>query len=371
MKICLILSTPFPPEEGIGYYVYNLSKNLLAKGHEITVITRGTFHSTTENIEGINVYRVPFLPLYPFHVHIHGYFVNQLVNKLDVDLIHVHTPLTPIITKNVPLVSTVHTSVIEDAKFIEVVDLKSFFTKILTRFISFPLIKKTILRSNVVTTVANSVAREISDHYHYEKTIVVGNGVDEKILVPIAHKNNEKYILFIGRLSYRKGIFDLLEAYKGIFEKYGILLYIVGKGELDGKIRDFIRRENMTDRIRLLGHQDRNDLIELYQNATIFVLPSHYEGLPTVLLEAMACGLPVIATSVSGCPDVIIDGENGFLVPSKSPERIHEAISTLLGNEKLRQNFGKNARITIETSNTWDKIAKRIEDCYRDALSSS
>ena len=116
--------------------------------------------------------------------------------------------------------------------------------------------------------------------------------------------------------------------------------------------------------LSFLGHVEKSKLIELYQNATIFVLPSHYEGLPTTLLEAMSCGLPVVATAVSGNLDVIESGKNGILVPIKSPDRMAEAVSFLLDNEKLRTELGIAARKTIEQKFTWSAISDKILRCY-------
>jgi glycosyltransferase involved in cell wall biosynthesis len=370
MKICMVMSTPFPPEEGIGYYVYNLSKTLMKSGHTVTVITRGGLTTEIDSFEGIEVIRAPFIPIYPFHVHLHGFFVNRIVKakQSSFDIVHIHTPLSPTVNTSLPIVSTVHTSVKEDARHIEVVDAKSFCTKLLTKYVSVPVVARTIAISESVMTVANSVALELDRYYAYSDALVVGNGVDEQLLEPGSMQFRDKYILFIGRLSYRKGLFDLLECAKVVCRRYGIKFILVGKGELEQKIRNVIEKEGLQDKIILVGHQNREELVRLYQNATIFVLPSHYEGLPTVLLEAMSCGLPVVATNVSGCPDVVSDGENGFLIPAKSPEMMVEAISRLLDDEALRNALGKNARKTIEEHNTWDRIAGKIEACYQTSL---
>ena len=366
MRICMVQSTPFPPEEGIGYYVYNLSQNLIKRGHEITVITRGSYKTKINTIDGINLIKAPFLPLYPFHIHIHEYFINNIVKKNEnkFDLIHIHTPLTPVIHTKLPVISTVHTSVVEDVKHIEKVDIKSILIQLMTRYISYPLITKTIQQSDIVTTVAYSVATELKQHFQIDDAVVVGNGVNEKIFKSINKKSEKNYILYIGRLSYRKGIFDLLESAKEICQKYPVSFILVGKGELEKKVKTFIRRENLESRIKLTGHIPRNKLIQFYQTAMIFILPSHYEGLPTVLLEAMSCSLPVIATDVSGNVDVIKNGVNGILVPPRDPEGIIQSISYLIENPSIRQNLGERARKTIEVNNTWDIITDRIEKCY-------
>src|SRR3972149_2875368 len=112
MHIGMVTSAKLPPEEGIGQYVWNLSRHLVAQGHRVDVITRGSWRGLTrEDSCGGTVWRPPFLPLYPFHVHFHGLFVNWLVRTLadEVDIFHVHSPLPPVLKMGCPVVVTVHT----------------------------------------------------------------------------------------------------------------------------------------------------------------------------------------------------------------------------------------------------------------------
>lgn len=366
------MSTPFPPEEGIGNYVYNVSRRLIERGHKVTVITRGSLkRSESDVFDGIEVFRAPFIPAYPLHVHLHGSFVNRLFSSLeeDFDLIHIHTPLSPIIRTSLPVVSTIHTSLIEDARHIEVIDFRSLATKLLTRFISYSLVLRLIENSDFVTTVSNSVSEELKEYYGMDKSIVVGNGVDEKVFTPGQDKVEEKYILYTGRLSYRKGLFDLLECGRQICKDYPDISFILtGKGPLLGKLQKRAFEMKLNEKFKFAGYVEKERLIKLYQNAMVSVLPSYYEGLPTVLLEAMSCGLPVVATDISGNTEVIEDGKNGLLIPPKSPLKLAETISELLEDEKLREKLGRNARETIKEKYTWNTVTNGIEYRYKLAV---
>lgn len=373
MHICIVFSTPFPPREGIGNYVYNMSKKFIEKGHEVTLITRGGLGCRKEYFEDIEIFKPMFIPCYPLHVHFHGIFVNKLFKRLEsmCDVVHIHTPLAPAISTKLPIVSTVHTPMKTDIRNFESIGFFSYLSKAQWR-VSYILERKLLKCSNTVTAVSNTVAQELVEEYGLEEEDikVIYNGVDEKIFTPNPNKPEKKYILYVGSLAYRKGLFDLVECGKYICKEYfDVGFIIVGDGMLKDKLQEKVKKLELGNKIIFKGHVPKTELIRLYQNAIIHILPSHYEGLPTVLLEAMSCGLPVVATAVSGNLDVISDGENGILIPPKSPKKMADAISTLLDDETMRKELGKNARKTIEDKYTWDIICTNILKCYTQMLS--
>ena len=124
----------------------------------------------------------------------------------------------------------------------------------------------------------------------------------------------------------------------------------------------------LQEKFIFLGQVSKEKLVKLYQDAALFVFPSYHEGLPTALLEAMSCGLPIVATDVRGNRDLISNRKNGILVPPRDPKKLAEAISLLLGDERLRITYGRNARISIEQNYTWDEISNKVLKCYKLAL---
>jgi glycosyltransferase involved in cell wall biosynthesis len=369
MKIAMIISNPFPPEEGIGYYTYNLAKKLIENGHEVTIITRGSLKTEKFFFKGIQVIKVPFLPLYPFHVQIHGIFLNKFFKGIEdeFDLVHIHSPLAPIVKTDLPIISTIHTSLIEDMKHFQVSNINSTAIKLTTKISGYPLTQKLINKSNYVTTVSSSVAEELVSYYNTKNPIVVGNGVDEKRFYPIKeNQNNDPYALYVGRLDYRKGILDLMKA-SILLKEDNIKLLVAGEGHLRSLIEDYIQKNDLQN-VSLLGHVSGENLVELYQNAMIFVFPSHYEGLPTVLLEAMSCGLPVVTSNIPAHRGVITNFKNGLFAKSGSSMDIYDKINILIDDEDLRQKLGNNARKTIENKFTWDKISIKYEEIYKAAV---
>lgn len=366
MHVAMVTSTPIPPEEGIGYYTTNLSKELQKRGHDVTIVTRGGLRGSRTTYEGVRVRREPFVPVYPVHVDLHGVFVNRRLRQLDPapDIIHAQTPLTPVIDVATPVVSTIHTSVVEDAARISSLHPQALANKVVTRLSSKRLINNQAEVATELTTVAHSVKEELDDHFGITDVHVVGNGVDLTEFNTTVPGTDESYALFVGRLSYRKGLSDLVDAWKKLPDGERIPLKIVGKGPLRDRLEEQIRQADMGTQIEMLGHVPRDELVRLYRQATLFVVPSHYEGLPTVLLEAMAARTAVVATAVSGALDVIDHGENGLLVSPQDPTSLRDAIRDVLDDAEFRDELATAGRETVERNYTWTAVTDRFLDIY-------
>ncbi len=371
MKICMILSTPFPPKEGIGYYTYNLSRKLIENGHQVIVLTRGPWKKTQRDIfDQIEVIKVPFIPIYPIYLHLHKIFIQKIFKSLEseLDIVHIHSPLPPPIKTANPVILTIHTPMLSDNNYIKIKSAYSLLTKISARFISFPLELKHIKSSKIITTVSESVAQELKEYgLNSDEIYILSNGVDEKIFYPNKRefKNNKINILYAGRIDREKGVFDLIECAKSICNQRSDVSFIIaGYGRDINKMKQKIKKIRLEEKFKFLGQIKKNQMIKLYQNSSLFILPSYHEGLPTVLLEAMSCGLPIIATDVRGNRELISDGENGLLIPPNDPKKMAETIINLLEDEKLIERLGKNARKTIIENYTWDKVYNNFLKCY-------
>ncbi|WP_434529982.1 glycosyltransferase family 4 protein (plasmid) [Haloarcula sp. NS06] len=366
MNIAMVQSTPYPPEEGIGNYVSNLSDELTNRGHSVTVITRGGLEREKTWNDGIRVVRIPCPPVYPFHVDVHGALVNRYLDRAadQFDLVHSHTPLTPVIRSHLPLVTTVHTSVVEDIKHVYGWSPREAMSRVTYHVSSRRLVANQADNAERITTVSERVGGELAEHYDIDDATVVHNGVDAERFQPGAH-TDDRYVLFVGRLDYPKGVPDLLEAAESIVESHDIEFVITGKGPQRDQLEQQAKRIGIENNVTFTGYVPRARQIQLYQNATAFALPSHYEGLPTVLLEAMSCGAPVVATTVGGCPEVINDRENGLLAPPEDPPALSNAIDMVLSDPELRNRMSGNARQTILNRFTWEKITDRFEREYR------
>jgi len=372
-----MVAMEFPPTPGgVGNYVHNLSKTLIARGHKITVITPyySKWEPQQEVVDGIEVFRVPYLPVYPFHASLLSQFVNKVFKSLEhrFTMVHVHTPIPLPIKTSLPVLTTVHTPMKIDGRYHEIVDPHSLAVKIQSLFIYPSLESKLFNISQKITAVSRTVAGELGEYgLDRSEITVVGNGVDEKTFTPNPNKKSNigPYVLYTGVLRARKGIFDFIKSAQYVSKEFPDVKFIVcGTGRFLNKSREYTQRMGLQNKVLFLGYVPRTKLIATYQHATVQVIPSHYEGLPTVLLEAMSCGLPVVATDIGGNDEVISSGVNGFLVPPKRPEEMAKAVLRLLGETDLGVRIGAAARETIERCYTWDRIADRFLKCYEDLL---
>lgn len=377
LNVMMLLSTPFPPEEGIGNYVFNLSVKLMEHGHKVSVITRGGLKTESFQYNGISVTRIPFIMAYPFHVDIHGFFVNKFLKKFeqDLDLIHVHTPLTPAVLTQLPIVTTFHTPHFADSFSTDLVDIHHFLTKTLGIF-DYRIEKSLISSSSVVSAVSEGVKLDLERFYPIKpgKIKVFGNAVSDRFLDAgrsLSIKKDNSLILYVGRLDYGKGLLDLVESMKIVTKKIpDARLVVLGKGPMLSRLVEKVAALKIQQYVEVKGFVPRESkaLLAEYLRASVFVLPSHSEGLATVCLEAMACRDAVVATDVRGNSEVVMPGKTGLLVPKKEPRALANAIEYLLENPDLRERLANNARELVEENFTWKKVTDRILEAYLTAM---
>lgn len=177
--------------------------------------------------------------------------------------------------------------------------------------------------------------------------------------------------LLVGLISY-------LRTYKGheyFIEAAGriaagrndVTFLIVGQGPEEKTLHGLIERRGLASRIRMLGY--RSDLLNVFRSLDVFAIPS-IEGdtIPQVLMQALAMGLPVVSTTVGSIPDVVLEGETGFVVPPRDAVALAERIEALLDDRELRRRMGTNGRALVERSYSIDRMLDRMEAVYRRLL---
>ena len=176
-------------------------------------------------------------------------------------------------------------------------------------------------------------------------------------------------IAFVGRLVAEKGLWELVHAFDSIARaKPGAWLAIVGTGPIRHELEGWRRARGLEGRILFPGAQPHDRVAEWLNASDIFVLPSYDEGLPNGVLEAMACGLPVVATDVGGIPEAVTHGENGLLVPPRAVPPLVAALTELIRDPALRDAMGRAALDRIRTRFLWHRSAEHLLRIYRELV---
>ncbi len=225
---------------------------------------------------------------------------------------------------------------------------------------------------------------------------VIYNGVNTNSFKPVPRskvKEVKKRILFVGRISPEKGIHHLITAFKLVINKYpNVVLDIVGPdgilsySHLAGLIEDkyvenlksfyghetYLKQvqsmidEELGKKIIFHGFVHRDPIVKIYSNADLLVNPSLYETFGMSLIEGMAMKLPIIATSVGGMTEIVVNNRNGLLIPPENPEALAEAILSLLLDEEKAEQLGINGLNIVEEKFSWDKISLQLRNYYSD-----
>jgi starch synthase len=208
-----------------------------------------------------------------------------------------------------------------------------------------------------------------------ERVRVIHNGVDaqafrwtERREALARHGVRAPYALFVGRISEQKGIFHLLEAAAELPE--GVQLVLCASApdtpELEDRLRAAVAGR---PRVRWINAMlPEEEVVQLYSHAAVFVCPSVYEPFGLINLEAMACGTPVVASSVGGIREVVVHDETGLLVPPADPAALAAAIRTVLAHPERAAAFGRAGRRLVEMRFSWERIAAQTLDLYREAI---
>jgi glycosyltransferase involved in cell wall biosynthesis len=227
-----------------------------------------------------------------------------------------------------------------------------------------PAVLAAVLRSaTAVVVFTNAQADEVAVAYRVEhhRIYVVPNGVDRQLVIPVPRERPTEIarLLFVGRLGPTKNLEVLLDA---LAELPGPSLDIVG----DGPLRQRLERQAerlAPGRVMFHGTLEGEALLARYRAADVFVLPSSREGMPLALLEAMASGLPAVATDISGIRELVVPGVTGELVPVNDVSGLRAAIDRLVADPRRREAMGRAALEAVR-SHTWESAAEACERIY-------
>ena len=364
-----------PKGEAATVPLSNLASILNDLSDELHVITAGSVSVLHKNeLKTIRIHKIRYntysntMAKVINHISVQlkfSYMIIKLARKVDVWFFFLegHTLLLPVLTAKLlkkKEVFVLAASVIKGAEI-----HKGIFPKML------------VFSENIGFNVSNKIVL-------YSKNLIHEWGLEKhKRKISIAHRHFVDFTKFmikkriseranvvgyIGRFSEEKGILNLVKSISLVLNRRKDVCFVLcGEGELSDEIRKIIQRESLEAYVRLTGWISHADIPNFLNDFKLLVLPSYTEGLPNIMLEAMACGTPVLATQVGAIPDIIKDNETGFLLKSNDPKHITERTVELLNKPELLEKVSINAYNYVranfsyeKTLETWRRILQEI-----------
>jgi len=362
VKIGLVTPYVYPLPGGVNQHVRYLYENLRLNGHDVRIIS--TTHGIQRASEGdvIRIGRGFSLPANGSvgTITLSPRFIGQVRDVLDreaFDLLHFHEPF-------VPFLSTI---VLAMSRSVNVATFHAFggFSPAYT--LGSRLLRPTIGRIHGRIAVS-AAARHFVDRFFPGDYKVIPNGVDTGRFaraVPIARwQDGTKNILFVGRFESRKGLLDLLKAYR-ILRKTGCecRLLVVGGGPQAKEARRYLTTRRMGG-VEFLGRVSDDERDSLFKTADVYCSPATgRESFGIVLLEAMAAGTAIVCSDIHGYKGVVRRGREALLVPPGKPKALAGALATILGDDELRAAMARSGLERAEEY-SWERVTAKVEEYY-------
>lgn len=223
-------------------------------------------------------------------------------------------------------------------------------------------VRKVVDKSDVIIALSEYWKEYFKNEFPTKRVEIIKNVIS----APVVHKQQTGYftLLFLGLLGKNKGIYDLLECIRDHKVEFQgkLKLYIGGNGEIE-HVKQLIKEYGIADIVIFEGWVSGDKKIELLNKSDAYILPSYKEGLPISILEAMSYGMPIISTPVGGIPEIVSNGENGYLVEPGNKEDIYKAIMSLLNDADLRNRMGRISLSRVG-EHLPEYVEKQLETLY-------
>lgn len=313
-------------------------------------------------------------PLFIFDILLVIFRLYSLTARHKVDIIHAHLVESSILgvligkLLRIPVIVSVHNTYI-----LPLERLSPF-----RNWLRLAFIKTAFRLADILIAVGKDVKKSLETLIGKEKSVLtIINGVDyeefakhkdtvdirKKLEIP--KKNN--VITFVGRLAPEKGLIYLIRAASQLIKTFPYLqVLMVGEGPLLQDLTKEVEKMGLSNNVRFLGQ--RFDIPEILSISDVFVLPSLFEAIPLVVLEAMASKIPTVATNIPGTRELITDGKEGFLVQPENISQLAKQIDKLLSTPDLANSMGKNAREKVKKLFTSKQMVQNVENCYQQVL---
>jgi glycosyltransferase involved in cell wall biosynthesis len=362
----LLLNSEFPPiGGGAGNASANIARHLVAQGHDVLVLTvRHASLPHEETWQGVRIVRIPALRKYLDRSGLLEQVSFILAGSLwagrvlktfpaQVVLAFFGVPAGPVVW----LIRKLHgIPYMVSMRGGDVPGFRPYDFGTYHRLVA-PFLRRVWREAG--SLVANSAGlRALAVKFEPTARIdLIPNGVDPEAFVPAGREWSPPRLLSVGRLVYQKG-FDLAAHALANLKHLDWEWVIAGDGSFRPEMEKLVRELGITDRVKFAGWRSKPELTECYNQANLFVFPSRHEGMPNAVLEAMASGLPVIASRIAGNEELVIPDETGLLFPDGSVADLQAALAELIPDAARRMEMGQAGRARVAESYSWAGAAE-------------
>ena len=386
MKIAIFSDTFVPQVNGVANVVYQSAKHLASLGHNVWIFTvcQKPQHQSFWAEEKITVLTLPSIPAGAYKGERFTLPVGLAFRRLkefQPDVIHAHTPFGVgweaiwVARKlKIPLVGTHHTFYDHYLKHIKADFkwVKNFSWRYTTLFYNF---------CDLVLSPSSSLAQTLTQKGLKRPVEVLQNSVETDFFVPAPDQKTKtdlkkefglkgRSLVYMGRVSYEKSIDQVLKAFARVWrQKPDLQLMIVGDGPEKANLQRLARRLGVSEKVIFTGLLLNSDLVRALQANDIFVTASKSETFALSLSEALACGLPAVAANAKAFPEIVKDGQNGYLTPPDNPAAMAEKILMLLSDPPLLEKLSQGARSSA-LAYSHHKVIGDLEKIYQRIIKS-
>lgn len=376
--------TGVPTESGVGggeIVLWKTMEELAKRGYTLDVVLPKQSGSALPKLEGVTFHLASrFTGFRPIDLCSAASWWKKSVDIHNTDIIHAAKPeiiLTNLWAKlkNKPIVHEIHYPRLYPYSLSDIRREGILNHKVIRSALNLRLDKQATKLCTKVIVPSKYSKEELSRVYgiNEKKIEVAYPGVDTSVFKDFGLER-EKRIITIGRLEPQKGLDTLLYAFKEILkDNPGVSLDIVGREgskNYETYLKNICIKEGLTSNVKFYGFLQQKEIVELLNKASIFAMPSRIESFGLVLVEAMACGLPVVSTDVGAIPEIIPNKKTGVLIEPENIEELAEQILILLNDNKKRADLAKEGIRRVKENFTWEKRAERVENIYDSILRS-
>jgi glycosyltransferase involved in cell wall biosynthesis len=356
MKIAILVQY-FPPKGQAGTEIatYFMAEQLARRGHTVHVITSSSGNPAGETVEkGFHVHRISLNKTRVLGILLFWYAIIATIRKIGPDLVHAQS-----LASGIPALLSKKLLKIPYVVWGQGSDV--YFPK------GFLVVtpEKIIRNADAAIALTGDMKRAMQKICNRD-IAVVPNGIS--VVDRVDGTNDEavhgKHILYVGRLEPVKGVRYLISAMKRVHDTIpDARLIIIGEGTERAMLEALSTRLGLRTCVQFGGEVPHEKVLSFMRQADVFVLPSMSEGFPMVIVEALSCGLPVVASRVGGVPEIITNETNGYLVEAKDEGALAESILVLLQDEHLRKKIS-DANKHLVKKYSWENVIIRLEKIY-------